>query len=318
MMQVRGMIPPFVAALLMTGFAMTGFVYAAPSDSGAALRFVHDQRGATPPHAASTPPRPGVFTLPGVELPAAQDTPPASEDLAKKLQNPVADLISVPLQLNYDHGYGPDDAERWTLNIQPVIPFSISEDWNLISRTIVPIIYAEGLSDTDDSDVGIGDTVQSLFFSPKEPVGGDGWILGFGPVALLPTGTDPDLRAEQLALGPTGVALRQQGGWTYGLLFNHLWGVAGSGDVPDVNATFLQPFASYTFETKTTLTLNTESTYDWRTHDWTIPINLSVSQLTGVGSQPISLQFGARYYAERPGGGPDVGLRFGLTFLFPN
>lgn len=238
------------------------------------------------------------------------------DDLAKKLQNPVADLISVPLQLNYDNGFGRNDAERWTLNVQPVIPFKISEDWNLISRTIVPIIYQERLSPSDESDIAIGDVVQSLFFSPKEPVGG--WIIGVGPAALLPTGTDPDLRAEQLALGPTAVALRQQGGWTYGMLMNHLWHIAGSDDVPDVNATFLQPFVSYTFPTATSLTLNTESTYDWQSDQWTVPLNLVASQVSTIGGQPVSYQFGVRYYAERPGGGPEFGLRFGLTFLFPN
>ncbi len=239
-------------------------------------------------------------------------------ELAKKLQNPVADLISVPLQLNYDNGYGANDAERWTLNVQPVIPFKISDDWNLISRTIIPIIYQERLSDTDESDDALGDIVQSLFFSPKEPVGGEGgWIIGVGPAALLPTGTDPDLRAEQLALGPTAVALRQHDGWTYGALVNHLWHIAGTDDVPDVNATFLQPFVSYTFPTATSIAFNTESTYDWHADQWTVPLNLMVNQVSTIGSQPVSYQFGLRYYLERPGGGPEFGLRFGLTFLFP-
>ncbi|MFI4882164.1 MAG: transporter [Phycisphaerales bacterium JB064] len=238
-----------------------------------------------------------------------------TDDLAKKLQNPMADLISVPLQLNYDNGYGANDAERWTLNVQPVIPFKISEDWNLISRTIVPIIYQERLGPSDDSDLAIGDVLQSLFFSPKEPIGG--WIIGVGPVALLPTGTDPDLRSEQLAMGPTAVALRQQNGWTYGMLMNHLWHVAGSDDTPDINATFIQPFVSYTFPTATSLTFNTESTYDWRADQRTVPLNLMVNQVSTIGSQPVSYQFGVRYYAERPGGGPEFGLRFGLTFLFP-
>src|SRR5690606_11135398 len=135
--------------------------------------------------------------------------------------------------------------------------------------------------------------------------------------ARLPTGTDTDLRAEQLALGPTAVALRQHDGWTYGVLVNHLRHVAGTDDVPDVHATFLQPFVSYTFPTATSVALNTESTYDWRAVQWTVPVNLMVNRVSKIGGQPVSYQFGVRYYAERPGGGPEFGLRFGLTFLFP-
>lgn len=236
-------------------------------------------------------------------------------DLAKKLQNPVADLVSVPLQFNYDEGFGPDDASRLTLNIQPVIPFSLNEDWNLISRTIVPVIYQDSIADGLDSDFGIGDTLQSLFFSPVEPI--DGWIIGAGPVGLLPTGTDPQLRSEQLGLGPTAVALRQHDGWTYGALVNHIWGVTESDDRPDVNATFLQPFLSHTWPSATTLTLNAEMTYDWTAAELTLPLNLMLSQVLTLGDRPVQLQFGGRYYADAPPGGPEWGLRFTLTFLFP-
>jgi hypothetical protein len=236
-------------------------------------------------------------------------------DLAKKLANPVASLISVPFQFNYDEGYGPKDAERLVLNIQPVIPFSIAEDWNLILRTIVPVIYQGSLAEGIESEFGLGDTVQSFFFSPKEKVGG--WVLAFGPVALWPTGTDPLLRSEQLGLGPTALALRQDGGWTYGILFNHLWGMTHSDDHPDVNATFLQPFVSYTWSTATTLAFNTESTYDWTGEQWTVPLNVVLSQLVKVGSQPVQFFVGGRYYAESPDEGPEWGVRFGFTLLFP-
>ena len=244
----------------------------------------------------------------------AQDTPSGDAELATKLQNPIADLISLPFQFNYDTGFGPRNADRLTLNVQPVIPFSISEDWNVISRTIVPIIYQGSTADGISSDLAIGDTIQSFFFSPKEPVGG--WILGAGPALLLPTGTDPSLRSEQLGLGPTGVALRQRKGWTYGILANHIWAVTDS-DADTVNATFLQPFLSYTFPTATSLTLNSETTYDWTHNEWTVPFNLMVSQVARVGKQPMSFQLGGRYYADSPPDGPEWGLRFTLTFLFP-
>lgn len=254
----------------------------------------------------------------GDDIAAAADSPAGgggASDLAQKLQNPVADLISVPFQFNYDEGFGPRDASRYTLNIQPVIPIELNEDWNVISRTIIPIIHQEKLADGLDSDTGIGDVVQSFFLSPKEPVGG--WIVGVGPVALLPTGTDPQLRSEQLGLGPTAVVLRQEKGWTYGALVNHIWGVTNPDDREEVNATFLQPFLSYTWPTATSLTLNAEMTYDWNEDEWTIPLNLMVGQLTHLGTQPVNFQVGGRYYADAPSGGPEWGLRFAITFLFP-
>lgn len=249
---------------------------------------------------------------PGDSTPAGGDT---HQDLAKKLQNPVADLISVPLQYNFDDGFGPRDAPRSTLNIQPVIPFSINEDWNIISRTILPIIHQEELADGLDADTGIGDTTQSLFLASKEPIAG--WIIGAGPAALIPTGTTPSLRAEQLALGPTAVILRQEHGWTYGTLANHLWAITDSKDHENVNSTFIQPFLSYTWPSTTSLTLNAEMTYDWTADDFTLPLNLQVGHLFHIGDRPVNLLMGARYYAESPDDGPEWGLRFAVTFLFP-
>lgn len=248
--------------------------------------------------------------------PAPAEHAAADTDLAQQLANPVANLISVPFQFNYDEGFGPADAGRWTLNIQPVIPFSITENWNLITRTIVPVIYQEAPADFLDDEFGLGDTVQSFFFSPKEPVGG--WILGFGPAFLWPTGTEPTLRSEQLGVGPTAVALRQHSGWTYGVLVNHIWGVTEPDDEhQEVNATFLQPFVSYTFHTATTVALNTETTYDWTAEEWTVPLNLIVSQLVKIGGQPVQFGVGGRYYADVPDDGPEWGVRFVVTFLFP-
>jgi hypothetical protein len=243
----------------------------------------------------------------------AEDEQAKAAELAKKLQNPVASIISVPIQNNWDFGYGSANAMRYTVNVQPVIPFSLSKDWNLITRTILPTIYAEKTSASDRDKFGLGDAVQSFFFSPKKPVGG--WIVGGGPVMLYPTATDPLLGAGKWGAGPTVVALQQSKGWTYGLLANHLWSYAGWGK-GEVNATFLQPFVSYTTKKFTTFGFNTESTYDWRAGQWNVPLNLTVSQLLKIGKQPIQLTLGLRYYAERPPGGPDWGLRFAVTFLF--
>jgi len=257
-----------------------------------------------------------AFTTTLLAQDAASDDKAAAAELAKKLQNPVASLISVPIQNNWDFGYGSANAMRYTANVQPVIPFSLSEDWNLITRTILPIVYAESPVAGGSSKFGLGDTVQSFFFSPKAPTSG-GWIWGAGPVALWPTSTDDALGVGKVGAGPTGLLLKQQNGWTYGVLANHLWSFAGQGNTADVNATFIQPFVSFTTKTFTTFGLNTESTYDWDNSQWTVPLNVSVSQLLKLGKQPIQLSLGAKYYAAKPSGGPDWGLRFSVTFLFP-
>ncbi|MBB3454864.1 hypothetical protein FHT86_003163 [Rhizobium sp. BK313] len=241
----------------------------------------------------------------------------ANSDLAKKLNNPVASLISVPFQFNYDHGFGPNNGNRETLNIQPVIPFSINENWNVISRTIVPVIWQDDIAGPSGSQFGIGDTTQSFFFSPKEPTAG-GIIWGAGPAFLLPTATDDLLGSGKFGIGPTAVVLKQEGPWTVGALGNHIWSVAGEGDRPDVSSTFLQPFVSYTTSDAWTFTVNTESTYDWKGEQWSVPINLQVSKLVRFGKQPVSFTAGARYWAAAPENGPEGwGFRLAMTFLFP-
>lgn len=243
-------------------------------------------------------------------------------DLAKKLQNPVASLISVPIQNNWDFGIGPAHAMKYTANIQPVIPVSISEDWNLIVRTIVPVIYQEALVNNPNapnglgkSHAGLGDTTQSFFFSPKAPVGG--WILGAGPVGYYPTATESQLGAGKWGIGPTLVALQQTHGFTYGILANQIWSFAGQQNRQNLNSTFIQPFLSFTTKTYTTFGANTESTYNWQANQATVPLNFTVQQLIKIGKLPVALQAGYRYYVNKPDGGPDWGLRFAITFLFP-
>jgi hypothetical protein len=236
--------------------------------------------------------------------------------LAKATLNPIASLISLPLQNNFDWGAGPnDDGFQYKLTVQPVIPISLNEDWNVISRTILPYVYQENYIGTS-SQSGLADTVQSLFFSPVKPTK-DGWIWGAGPVLQIPTATDDLLGEEKWGAGPTAVILKQEGQWTYGALLNHIWSFAGESDRADVSRTFLQPFVSYTTKTFTSFGANTESSYDWEGEQWTVPINVFVQQLLKVGKQPIALQLGGRYYAEGPSGAPEWGLRFQVSFLFP-
>ena len=237
--------------------------------------------------------------------------------LAKKLSNPIAAMISVPFQFNYDGNYGPDEeGSRYVLNFQPVIPISLNEDWNVISRTILPFIYQDDIAG-NDSQSGLGDTVQSLFFSPKEPTSG-GLIWGVGPVFLLPTATDDLLGGEKWGVGPTAVVLKQAGPWTFGALFNHIWSFAGKDERADISTTFIQPFVSYTTPKAVTFSFNTESTYDWENEQWSVPINFGVSKLVRIGKQPVSLGATIRYWADSPDNGPDEwGVRLVATLLFP-
>jgi hypothetical protein len=239
----------------------------------------------------------------------------SEEELAKATLNPIASLVSLPIQSNWALGMGDADATRYTMNVQPVIPFSLGSTFNLVTRTIVPYINSDSPVSGGDGVTGLGDINQSFFFSPKDPVGG--WIVGFGPVFLYPTASIEALGAEKWGAGPTGVALKQEHGFTYGMLFNHIWSFAGNDQRANVSATFLQPFASYTTKTYTTFGVNTESTYDWENSQWTVPLNASVTQMLKIGGQPLTLQLGYRYYAETPDNGPDWGIRFAITFLFP-
>jgi hypothetical protein len=250
-----------------------------------------------------------TFALPA----SAQD----AAELAKKLSNPVAALISVPLQFNADMNLGPDDAgERVTLNIQPVIPVSLNEKWNLISRIITPIIAVDDIFPGSGSEVGLGDITPTFFFSPKEPTKG-GLIWGVGPVFLLPTATDDLLGADQWGMGPSFLVLKQQNGWTFGALVNHIERVAGDDRLADISTSFMQPFVSKGFPSGLTIGLNTESTYDWNNEQWTVPVNLSMSAITKWGSQLLQLTGGLRYYAEAPENGPEWGIRLGVTLLYP-
>jgi hypothetical protein len=243
----------------------------------------------------------------------------STQELAKQLANPVSALISVPFQLNYNQDIGPrDDGDRWTLNIQPVIPLSLNEDWNVISRTILPVIWQQDVFPGAGSQSGIGDLFQSFFFSPKAPTSG-GWIWGAGPVILVPTGSDELLSGDKWGAGPTGVVLKQEGSWTVGMLANHVWSFAGDSDRADIDATFVQPFLSYTTQEALSLALNTESTYDWENEQWSVPINATATQVMKFGNQLVSVGGGVRYWVDSSKN--DVkgwGLRLQFTLLFPN
>src|SRR6476469_9513707 len=256
-----------------------------------------------------------------------------ADQLAKQLNNPISSLISVPFQANEDWGFGPTGKGfKFTLNIQPVVPISISTDWNLIVRTILPIVsqhdlyyYADLPKDSplqpqNRSQDGLSDTTQSFFLSPKKP-GPFGLIWGLGPALLYPTGTHPLLDTGTFSIGPTAVVLKQIGGLTAGALMNQLWSVVISEHRSSVSQMFVQPFAAYTTKTHTTFTLSTEPTAncDASSEDgkWTVPLIFQISQILKIGKQPVSVQIGGKYYADTPRYGPNWGVRFNFTLLYP-
>lgn len=248
----------------------------------------------------------------------AQAQDDQATELAKKLSNPVASLISVPLQYNYDeYGGANDGAAVSKLIMEPVIPFSLNENWNLITRTLIPLVDQQDFPVAAVNESGLGDITSSLYFSPKSPTAA-GWIWGAGPVLLLPTATEDVLGTEKWGIGPTGVVLKQTGPWTVGMLAGHIWSVAGDDSRDDVSSTTLQPFFSYTTQTHTTIGAYTESAYDWKSEQWQVPLIVQAGQLFKIGPQILQLAVAGKYWAESAENGPEGwGLRMQLTFLFP-
>lgn len=240
-------------------------------------------------------------------------TPGSDANLAQQVANPVAELISVPLQSNLDCCFGPADANRYTLNIQPVIPVRLNSELSLITRTILPFIAQERTVSDGRGTNGFGDITQSFFFKPQI----NGITIAAGPAVVWPIG-NKEFGSGKWSAGPTALVVKQTPkGTTLGMLANHLWSYAGKDDRPGVSATLLQPFVTQTFHNGMSIGANTEASYNWKQKQWTVPIDITLGQLVRIGRQPMQISMSGKYYAERPSGGPDWGLRLTLTFLFP-
>jgi hypothetical protein len=260
-----------------------------------------------------------ALVLSGV-APARAAGEESATELAKKTQNPVADLISVPFQSNFNFGAGTKDATVYVLNVQPVVPFHLTHEWNLITRTIVPIVNQPSLFPGPDrisgSAFGLGDVNPSFFLSPAKP---GAVIWGIGPTFTLPTATDWRLGSGKFSLGPTAVALTMQGPWVLGVLANNQWSVTGWGD-KDVNQLLIQPFVNYNIGDGWYLTSSPIITSDWeaRSSDhWTVPVGAGVGKLFRVRKLPINTSLQGYYNVEKPRYAADWQLRFQVQFLLP-
>jgi hypothetical protein len=254
--------------------------------------------------------------LPALAAGVASAQEAGESELAKKTQNPVSNLISLPFQNNTNFGIGPDDKTQNILNIQPVWPFSVSEEWNLITRTIIPVISQPGLAPGQDRTFGLGDMSFTAFFSPKKS---GKLIWGAGPVILLPTATDDDLGADKWGVGPSVVVLTINGPWVAGSLFSNVYSIGGSGD-RDVNFFTWQYFINYNLPKGLYLTSAPIITADWEADSdnrWTVPFGGGVGKIFRIGKQPINSQISAYYNVEKPDFGPDWQLRVQFSFLFP-
>lgn len=238
-------------------------------------------------------------------------------DLAKASQNPVADMINLPFQNNTNFDVGGTSSAQNVLNIQPVYPFKLNKDWNLISRTILPVISQPGVLTGDGRKNGLGDINATAFFSP---VDSGKWIWGAGPVVSLPTATQGSLGTRKWSAGPALVVLTIRGPWVMGGLINNVWDFAGQSSRPHVNQMTLQPFVNYNFSGGWYLSSSPIITANWSapsSETWTIPLGLGGGRVFRIGKQPVNMQMHYYNNIEKPTLGAEWTLRFQFQFLFP-
>ena len=242
--------------------------------------------------------------------------PSEDEDLQKQSQNPIADLVSVPFQSNTNFNAGPFNRTQEVFNIQPVVPMHLNDDWNVISRTIIPLL-SQPSPFFDSNTNGIGDITQSLFLSPTNPAK---LIWGVGPVFTVPSANDPILGTGRYLFGPTAVLVVTPPHWVIGVLLNNQWSVGGNPLRPPVNAFLAQPFANYNMAHGWYLNTSPIITADWLAapgQRWTVPVGGGIGRVFRLGDQPVNASIAAYYNAVRPTGAPAWSLRTTLALLFP-
>ena len=245
----------------------------------------------------------------------------SAEELAKLAQNPVGNLISVPFQNNTNFNVGPLDGTQNILNIQPVIPIEVNKDWNVITRTIFPLIWQPEFVPGQGSTFGLGDVQLSAFLSPAAP-GPGGLIWGAGAIVQMPTNTDDVLGNKNWGLGPTAVILKLEKGspWVYGALFNNVWSMTGNKRGGSYNNFLLQPFLNYNFPGGLYLTTSPIVTANWNADSdqrWTVPLGGGIGKIFHLGKLPVNTQIGGYYNVVHPDDAADWQLRVQVQFMFP-
>ena len=272
--------------------------------------------------------REGETILKLAESPPSQPAQPQGslEELAKKTQNPISDLISVPFQSNFNfydiHTHvGGRDFDRNTmgylLNIQPIVPFTLNEDWNLVTRTIIPVINQPEIFPGVGSHGGLGDIQFTAFFGPSKP---SKFVWAAGPVFLFPTATDDALGSGKWSAGPSAVAVWMEGPWVIGVLTQNVWSYAGDSDRNEVNQMLIQPFVNYNLPKGWYVATSPMITADWHAASderWTVPLGAAVGKLFRLGRLPINASLGAYYNVEHPTFAPTWSIRFQIQFLLP-
>jgi hypothetical protein len=256
----------------------------------------------------------GVLLFGGSFLAFADDDELA---LAEAAQNPIADMISVPFQNNFVFGMGPDDDFGNILNVQPVIPIEATENWNLITRTIMPVIYSPEITPGTGAAIGLGDINETLFLSPSKP---SKVIWGAGPTFTFPSATATKLGSEKWSVGPAVVALSITGKWVYGALVNNQWSYAGNDDRQDYNVMLMQPFCNYNLPKGWYLTSSPIITANWESNSnnrWTIPIGGGVGKILNIKKQPFNIQLQGYYNIAKPSTGGKWTIRLQVQLLFP-
>lgn len=235
--------------------------------------------------------------------------------LAKQTQNPVADLVTIPLQFNWNTGGGLGDQTLQVINVQPVLPLALDDDWLLVSRTIVPMVNVP-LSSGDRS-TGIGDIQEQMFLTSANP---GKVIWGFGPIFSFPTATNDALTTGQFALGPDFVILTMPGKWVIGAVANQLWRIGGSDNTTAISSFFVQPFINYNLHRGWSLSTSPDITADWNApsgQQWTVPLGMGVSKVSGIGKQPVNLSLQYYHNVVRPDNGPADVVRMVFALLYP-
>lgn len=240
--------------------------------------------------------------------------PLSRQQLAQEVENPLANLVAIPIETIWEGGAGPEDANRLALQVSPSVPFALGEDWLLVSRSAVPLlVHQQATEEGANSETGLGDIETSLFLTPRTTFMGS--ALGLGPILLLPTATDSALGAEAWAAGPTGAVVLERGAWSVGAITRHLWSYEEHGE-QEVNATLLDPWLNHAWESGFSVTLEGEASYDWNAEEWTVPIGAVLHQLVEIGGQQIDFGLQFLHFAERTPDDPNWSVSFTIDLLF--